>query len=126
MIEMAYLNGWPMNPSIHIPDSEPSPLLVCQYCGFVRDDESRQRDQLPVWIPMKAYRENREVRLSNVPFVHIYCPGCSQRLRQKNSRTLNTAHRGAMNTSIGTLTLEWIEQGLTTLLKTIFNDARRS
>lgn len=126
MIGMAYLSVWPMNPSGQAPDSGPLPLLVCQYCGFVRADESRQRDQLPVWLPMKAFREKNEVRLRDIPFVHVYCPDCSQRLEQKSRSTLTTAYRGAINTSIGTLMRERIEQGLTTLLQTIFNRKRQS
>ncbi len=126
MIGMTHRWVWPMNPLEYTPESGPAPLFVCQYCGFVRDDESRQRDQLPVWMPMKAYRENNKVRLSDIPFVHIYCPDCSRRLEPKHRNALNRAHRSAMNTAIGTLTRERIEQGLRTFLKTIFYNTRRS
>ena len=85
MIEMTHRGVCPMNPPEYAPESGTVPLLVCQYCGFVRDEQSRQRDQIPVWIPMKAYRENNKVRLSEIPFVHIYCPDCSRRLGPKHS-----------------------------------------
>ena len=126
MIGTPSLRVWPMNSSAHIPDSGPAPLFVCEYCGFVRDDESRSRDQRPVWISMKAYRENNKVRLSDIPFVHIYCPDCSQRLEPKHRHALNRAHRGTVTTAIGALTRERIEQGLRTFLKTIFDHTRRS
>ena len=126
MIRMAHRGVWPMNSPEYTPESGTVPLFVCQYCGFVRDDEARQRDQVPVWRPMKAYRENNKVRLSEIPFVHIYCPDCSRRLGPKHRHALNVAHRGAVNTAMRTFTRERIEQGLQTLLKTIFGNTRRS
>lgn len=126
MTGMTHQGGWPMNLSESALESGLAPLFVCQYCGFARDDESRQRDQLPLWIPMKAYRENSKVRLSDIPFIHIYCPDCSRRLETEHRNALNRAYRGARNTAIGTLTLERIIKGLRTLLQTIFNNMRRS
>lgn len=126
MIGVTHRGVWPMNPSEYTPESGPAPLFVCRYCGFVRDNESRQRDQLPVWMPMKAYRENSKARLSDIPFIHIYCPDCSRRLELIHQNALNMAHRGAMHSATGTLTLERIGQGLLTHLKTIFSNTRRS
>lgn len=126
MIAMPSLRVWPMNPSAHRPDSGPAPLFVCQYCGFVRDDESRPQDQRPVWISMKAYRENNKVRLSDLPFVHIYCPDCSQRLEPNHRQALDRTHRGTVTTAIGAVMRERIEHGLWTFLKTIFDNTRRS
>lgn len=126
MTGMTHRGVWPMSLFESTLESGPAPLFVCHYCGFVQDDESRQRDQLPVWISMKAYRENNKVRLGNIPFVHIYCPDCSRRLEPNHRHTLNRAHSGVVTTAIEALTRKRIEQGLRTFLKTIFDNTRRS
>jgi hypothetical protein len=40
MKETTHQRDWPVEWFGQASAAEPRPLLVCQYCGFVRDDES--------------------------------------------------------------------------------------
>jgi len=109
----------------HVSGSEPHPLLVCQYCGFVRDDEPWQRDRPAAWIAMKAYRNRSAVRLRDVPFVHTYCPNCLPRIQANKLGLRDLATTAAAHKSIRTPWRAWIDRGWITFIKGMVERKKR-
>jgi hypothetical protein len=125
MIAMAHQQHWPMEWLEQASAEEPQPLLVCQYCGVVRDDEAREREQTAAWMTMATYRRKYAVRLRDVPFVHTYCPTCLPRIRGTHVGRQDRATSGPVPTSIGTTLRVWIDRGWLTFIKGLVERKRR-
>jgi hypothetical protein len=125
MIEMAHQHHWPMELLRQASDAEPQPLLECQYCGIVRDDESRERERPAIWIAMAAYRKKSAVQLRDVPFVHTYCPNCLTRIQATQIGLQNLASTAPAHTSIRTPLRVWTDRGWLIFIKGLVERKRR-
>ena len=125
MIAMAHQHHWPMELLGQVSGLEPQPLLVCQYCGFVRDDESRERERPAVWVAMATYRKKSAVRLRDVPFVHSYCPTCLPRIQGTHVAHQDHATPAPSHTSIRMPLPVWIDGGWLTFIKGMIERKKR-
>lgn len=125
MIEMTHQHHWPMELLEQASGGEPQPLLVCQYCGFVRDDEPREHNRTAAWIAMAAYRRKRAVQLRDVPFVHTYCPTCLPRIQGTQLALHGLETTAPVYTSIRTRLRTWIDRGWRTLTNGLVERKRR-
>jgi hypothetical protein len=125
MIEMAHQSVWPMESLGQTSGSEPQPLLVCQYCGFVRDDESWQCERPAAWVAMATYRKKSILRLRDVPFVHTYCPNCLPRIQANKLNLRNLATTAPAHKSIRTPLRVRIDRGWLTFIKGMVERKRR-
>ncbi|MDH4245745.1 MAG: hypothetical protein OEV38_18540 [Nitrospira sp.] len=114
---MAHQQHWPMEWLEQASAEEPQPLLVCQYCGVVRDDTAREREQTAAWMTMAAYRRKHAVQLRDVPFVHTYCPTCLPRIQGTRVGHKDHANSAPAQTSIRSPLRVWIDRGWLAFLK---------
>lgn len=117
MIAMAHQHHWPMTWLEQASTEEPPPLLVCQYCGIVRDDEAREREQTAMWVTMAAYRSKYAAQLRGVPFVPTYCPTCLPRMQGTHPGHKERVTSVPAHTSIKTSLGVWSDRGWLAFLK---------
>lgn len=117
MIAMAHQRHWPMAWLEQASAEEPQALLVCQYCGVVRDDKAREHEQRAAWMTMAAYRRKHDVQLRDVPFVHTSCPTCLPRIQGTRVGLQGLATAAPEHASIRTSLRVWIDGGWLAFLK---------
>ncbi|MBK9307402.1 MAG: hypothetical protein IPM58_10030 [Nitrospira sp.] len=114
---MAYQPHGPMEWLDQASAGEPHPLLVCQYCGVVRDDAASEREQTAAWMTMAAYRRKHAVQLRDVPFVHTYCPTCLPRIQGTDLGHQGHATSVPVHVSIRTPLRVWSDRGWLAFIK---------
>ena len=116
MSETTHQHHGPMEWFGQASAAEPQPLLVCQYCGFVRDDASGDREQPATWMAMGAYRKKTAVQLRDLPFVHTYCPSCASRIQ---ANTIVLRNPATTSDSLRTPMRVRIDRGWLTFIKSM-------